>query len=173
MNKQSAYFDLASHTIWADRHLIAFLRRQDDTTLNTATGGTYGTILETFRHLVAAEFSYLTRYLSGKRPAPWDGYDTAGLNELSARVDELETLWSHILDAQPDNDHPGEALGDAGVYEVRKGIFLTQAIHHANEHRAQICSSLGLLGIEPPELSAWLYGIETGRSTLVSGPGTG
>jgi uncharacterized damage-inducible protein DinB len=171
VNPQSPYFDLASHTIWADRQLITFCRTLDDATLNAVTGGTYGSILETFRHFIASDVSYLTRYLTGERPAPWDGYDTAGLDELSARIDELETLWTAILDNPPDNEDLGEARGGGDVFDVKKGVFLTQAIHHANEHRAQICSSLGLLGIEPPEISAWLYAIESGRSTLVTGSG--
>lgn len=168
MNPQSPLFDTVSHTIWADRQLLGFLRTQDDTTLNTATGGTYGSIMDTFRHLIASELSYLTRYAYGQRPEPWETYDSSDLDELASRVDEIEGLWTEILDHPLDNDGLGEARGDDGEWAVRKGVFLAQAIHHSNEHRAQICSTLGLLGIEPPEVSAWLYAIQTGRQWPVS-----
>lgn len=171
MHLHSPYFDLANHTIWADRQLVGFLRAQDEATLNTVTGGAYGTILETFRHLIASDLSYLTRYLTGERPAPWDGYEAAGLDELSDKINELEVLWTAILQNSLGNESLGEARRDEGVINVKKGIYLTQAIHHANEHRAQICSALGLLGIDPPELSAWLYAVETGRAAPVSNPG--
>ena len=38
-----------------------------------------------------------------------------------------------------------------------------QAIHHANEHRAHVCTILGALGHEPPDVSAWGYADATGR----------
>lgn len=173
MNQTHPYFDLASHTIWANRQLISFLRTQDEQTLSVATGGTFGTILETFRHVIASEISYLTSYLRGEKPATWEGYDTAGLDELTAKVDEIEAMWREIL-AEPSGseDVVVRRLRDKGEFDVKKAVLLTQAIHHANEHRAQICSMLGLLGIEPPDVSAWLYGIETGRATPVSGPGS-
>jgi hypothetical protein len=58
----------------------------------------------------------------------------------------------------------GEAYDDEGeVFAVRAGIFLTQALHHANEHRAHVCTILGALGHEPPEFSAWEYALATGR----------
>ncbi len=44
-------------------------------------------------------------------------------------------------------------------------MFLAQAFHHASEHRAQICTILGALGHEPPDVSAWGYALATGRMT--------
>ena len=35
--------------------------------------------------------------------------------------------------------------------------LLLQAIHHGQEHRTQVESMLGQLGIEPPGLSGWRY----------------
>ena len=61
----------------------------------------------------------------------------------------------------------GEARGDRGeVYAVRAGVFITQALHHGNEHRAHICTILGALGHEPPDVSAWEYALTHGRMTL-------
>jgi hypothetical protein len=37
-------------------------------------------------------------------------------------------------------------------------------LHHANEHRAHVCTILGALGHEPPDVSAWGYAGATGRS---------
>ena len=38
--------------------------------------------------------------------------------------------------------------------------LLLQAIHHAHEHRTQIETMLGQLGIDPPGLSGWRYFVE-------------
>jgi len=40
------------------------------------------------------------------------------------------------------------------------------ALHHGSEHRAQICTILGALGYEPPDVSAWGYAFASGRATL-------
>jgi uncharacterized damage-inducible protein DinB len=45
----------------------------------------------------------------------------------------------------------------------RVGIFLAQAINHANHHREQVCAILTGLGIQPPDIQAWAYAWSTGR----------
>ena len=53
-----------------------------------------------------------------------------------------------------DSDALGEARGDDGkVFAVPAGVFLTQIFHHANEHRAHICTTLGALGHDVPDVS--------------------
>jgi uncharacterized damage-inducible protein DinB len=39
-------------------------------------------------------------------------------------------------------------------------MLLIQAIHHGNDHRTQICSTLGALGEEVPELDGWRFWVE-------------
>jgi hypothetical protein len=64
-----------------------------------------------------------------------------------------------------DDERLDERLGDAEVFAVRAGVFLAQALHHANEHRAHVCTILGALGYQPPDVSAWGYALATGRMT--------
>jgi len=40
---------------------------------------------------------------------------------------------------------------------TRVGIFIAQAINHANHHREQVCAVLTGFGIEPPDIQAWEY----------------
>ena len=44
-----------------------------------------------------------------------------------------------------------------------ESMLLLQAIHHGNDHRTQICSTLGALGEEVPDLDGWTFWDE-GRS---------
>lgn len=37
------------------------------------------------------------------------------------------------------------------------------ALHHGTDHRSQICTVLTTLGVEPPEIDVWDYGMEKGR----------
>ena len=60
--------------------------------------------------------------------------------------------------------------GHAGIFlrylfEVRAGLLMAQTLNHGNEHRAHICTILGALGLEVPELDGWSWGLDTGRFT--------
>ena len=46
---------------------------------------------------------------------------------------------------------------------MRASVFVSQALHHGNAHREQICSILTSLGIEPPDVQAWGFAEATGR----------
>ena len=52
---------------------------------------------------------------------------------------------------------------DGGANEVRAGIFLAQALNHANHHRAQVSAILKGLGVQPPDIQAWEYAWASGR----------
>ncbi len=86
---------------------------------------------------------------------------------LAERAAVLATTWEHFLAGDVDSERLGEARrSQSKVYAVPAGVFIAQALHHANEHRAHICTILGALGHEPPDVSAWGYALATGRSRL-------
>jgi uncharacterized damage-inducible protein DinB len=158
--------DLARHNGWATAQLIGFCRELDEATLNATVPGTYGTILETLRHLINSEASYLYRLTGAWTAHPWPGDSAVGLDVLAERAAILATTLERFLAGDWDSARLGEARGDDDeVFAVRAGIFLTQALHHANEHRAHVCTILGALGYEPPDVSAWGYALATGRMT--------
>ncbi len=163
--------DLAHHNGWATAQVLAFCQGLDKPTLETTVPGTFGTIIETLRHIIDAEASYLFR-LTGAWPThPWCGDDAVGLDVLAERAAVLATTFEQFLAGDWDSERLGEARGDDGeVFTVRAGIFLTQALHHANEHRAHVCTILGAMGYDPPGVSAWDYAFATGRSTLKTMP---
>jgi uncharacterized damage-inducible protein DinB len=47
------------------------------------------------------------------------------------------------------------------------GIRLAQALHHGTDHRSQICTALTTLGVEPPAIDVWDFGVQDGRVTEV------
>lgn len=161
--------DITRHNSWATATLLKFCRDLDADVLNTAMPGTYGTILEMLRHIINSEMSYLFRASGLWAERPWPTGEPVGLDTLVERAGILADAWEQYLHNGVDVDGLNEAHGDDGsVYTVRHGVFITQAIHHGNEHRAQICSILGANGIEPPDISAWLWGEVSGRSTMTT-----
>ncbi len=128
-----------------------------------------GTIIETIQHLIDSEGSYVCR-LTGAWPAhPWKGDAYVGLDVLAERAVILGETLERFLSEPWDSDKLGEARGDDGkVFAVPAGVFLTQIFHHANEHRAHICTTLGVLGLDVPDVSAWGYSLAAERSWVKS-----
>jgi uncharacterized damage-inducible protein DinB len=80
--------------------------------------------------------------------------------------------WARVLAAEPDPDEVVVVRRDDGSEtHAPKGIRLGQALHHGTDHRSQVCTALTALGIEPPEIDLWAYGVLTDRVTEI--PPTG
>jgi uncharacterized damage-inducible protein DinB len=43
------------------------------------------------------------------------------------------------------------------------GFRLAQTLHHGTDHRSQICTALTTLGVEPPAIDVYDFGLDTGR----------
>lgn len=157
--------DLAGHHRWATNQLLTYCQDLDDATLNATAPGTYGSVIDTLRHLVDSEMSYLFRLTHAWPEHPWPYDDVVGIEVLLERAALLGRTLERFLADEWDDERLGEAYGDDTVFTVHAGVFLAQAIHHANEHRAHVCTILGARGHEPPEVSAWAYARNTGRMT--------
>jgi uncharacterized damage-inducible protein DinB len=156
--------DLIAHNGWATRELLAYCGGLDEATLAATAPGTYGSILETLQHLVDSEGSYVRRLTGAWPDHPWKGDRKVDLETMAERATILEQTLSQFLAGDWDTEALSEGRGDQGeTFAIRAGIFLTQAIHHANEHRAHVCTILGTLGYEPPNVSSWGYALATGR----------
>ncbi len=162
-----ALHDLTRHNAWATDQLLRFCQGIKPTDLDATIPGTYGSIIQILRHTVDSESSYLFRVSGVWEEVPWPRGDAAGLETLKERATVLAVTWEQFLSGDIDTERLGEARGDDGeVFAIRASIFIAQALHHANEHRAQVCSILGALGYEPPDVSAWGYAQASGRSWL-------
>jgi uncharacterized damage-inducible protein DinB len=150
------------HNGWATKQLLASCRGLSEEQLTTPATGSYGGILATFNHLVLADGGYARR-LAGRGPA-WvvDRDESADLDQLEARVEETQQLWEQFLSEAVDADRL--MVLDEGAYEARASVIVTQALHHGNAHREQICAILTGFGMEPPDVQAWAYGEATGRA---------
>lgn len=156
--------DLVRHHLWATATLIDFCASQDTNALETRVAGTYGSAIDTLRHLIDAEMAYLFRLTGAWDDRPWVSGEPVSLDTLANRAAILAEALLAYCAGDPHPERPG---GDRGeVFSVPAGLFLAQVFHHANMHRGQVCTQLGAQGIDVPDLSAWDYAIETGRSTV-------
>jgi uncharacterized damage-inducible protein DinB len=149
------------HSDWATQQLLAACRALSSEQLNTPYTGSYGSILSTFNHYIAADASYLHGLSGGERAGWIDGDETSDFDVLKGWAESTAARWQVYL-AQP-IDAEQVFQVDKGLYEVRAGVIVTQALYHANIHREQICTTLTSYGIEPPDIQPWEYAWDTRR----------
>jgi len=154
--------DAFAHHVWATLRLVDACLALSSEQLGTAVPGTYGSILETQRHLVGADSSYLFA-TTGERTHLIDE-DQMDLPELRDAMEGHGAAWSRLLAQGLDPDAVLVRRHDDGS-ETRTtmGIRLAQALHHGTDHRSQICTGLTTLGVEPPAIDVWAYGEQDGR----------
>lgn len=144
--------DAFAHHVWAT------LRRQVATTVP----GTYGSIIDTIRHLVGADASYLSVLTGGERAEIEE--ETMDLTGLREAMEANGPAWTNVIASDRD---PGEDVvrhrDDGTDSHAPLGVRLAQALHHGTDHRSQVCTALTTLGIEPPAIDVWDYGAESGR----------
>jgi uncharacterized damage-inducible protein DinB len=154
--------DAFRHHVWASLILIDACAGLEPQQLETSAPGTYGSILMTLRHLVGSDCSYLTVTSDGRRSMI--DADEMQLPELRAVMEENGGLWSSLLEDDLDADRwQVRHRPDGSETHATLGVRLSQALHHGTDHRSQVCTAMTLLGIEPPDIDAWEYGIAQGR----------
>jgi uncharacterized damage-inducible protein DinB len=154
--------DAFNHHVWATLRLIELCGALTSEQLNDTCQGTYGSILETFRHLVGADSFYLN--IIGVSDVPLVDEQTADLVELRALMERCGAMWTAFLSRDLDPDVVIEEHEDNG-YERRAPVTirLAQALDHGSDHRSQICTMLTSIGVVPPIIDVWEYGIVVGR----------
>ncbi len=159
---RSVLEDAFGHHVWATLRVVDVCLALTPEQLGIAVQGTYGPILETVRHLVGADASYLFA-MTGGRITPIDE-DRMDLPELRAAMESHGPAWSGLLaqDLDP-NAITVRRRDDGSESHAPMGIRLAQALHHGTDHRSQICTTLTTLGIEPPAIDVWDYAGQDGR----------
>jgi uncharacterized damage-inducible protein DinB len=154
--------DAFAHHVWATLLVIDACLTLTPEQLATAVPGTYGSILETARHLVGADSRYLFD-TSGGRTSPIDE-DHMDLPELRAAMEGHGAPWSELVGGDLDPDVVRvRHRGDGSETHAPVSIRIAQALHHGTDHRSQICTALTMLGVEPPNIDVWAFGGEDGR----------
>jgi uncharacterized damage-inducible protein DinB len=158
------------HHAWATLALIDHCATLPPERLADEVPGTFGPILATLRHMVSADERYQWR-VSGRDPKVLRERDageaTISLAELRARFEAQAKGWEQLLDRAGDLDLtlPPGTWPELSHGEVphAEDLLLLQAIHHGNDHRTHVCTTLGALGLEAPDLDGWTYWPASGR----------
>ena len=154
--------DAMAHHIWATEQLIDACRELTPEQLTTPAPGTYGSIIDTFRHFVSTDCWYLTFF--GDEPQLIEEGSEADLAELRSAITSNGKAWMELLRIGLDGETDNVEHGDGWNFHSPVGLRLAQVIQHGTDHRSQICTALTSFGAEPPGIDLWAYGEATGRT---------
>ncbi len=160
--------DPFGHHAWANERLLEACVDLTPEQLSTSVPGTYGTILDTFRHLVSADAWYLS--LIGSHGLDEDPEKVTDLAALSPAIATVGSGWRTLLAGGVDPDQDVVDVDDGQEFRYPVSILLAQMLHHGTDHRSQICTALTNLGITPPGIDVWAYAEATGRSSEAPAP---
>ncbi len=154
---------------WATTELLGFCAGLKPPLLEIETPGTYGGIRSTLSHLIQVEQGYLSILTGQPAGAELGPGDRAKVDALRPLADENAARWRSLLYAGPEPDRRSrlEWQGQSGM--VVDWVVMVQAVHHGDDHRAQVASALGAAGVQPPVLDGWMFG----RKTQGDGAATG
>ncbi len=155
--------DAFAHHVWATLRLVDTCLELSPRQLETDVPGTYGSILDTLRHLIGSD-AWDLFVASGDR-ASLIREDKVQLPELRAAMESHGPGWSRLLAQDLDPDAVLDEVDPNDGYErhIAMGIQLAQVLHHGTDHRSQICTALTALGVEPPTIDVLEFGTQEGR----------
>ena len=155
----SVYQLLVRHDAWATDRLIEFCEKLTAQQRGLSVPGTYGTIDATLSHLVGAMERYYQTV--AKEPPAADAVDDDGAVDLAHLRRRSAILGAGLLKvAEMDPEQVLERRRrDGTVLTAKAGTILAQLIHHGNDHRSQIETTLSAHGITEgrPDLDVWSF----------------
>lgn len=139
------------HHAWATETLLAACLQLSPEQLALTAPGTYGSILDTLDHMISSNRSYLSRLQGTGRKPP---LQAGALQPLQEEFQRTAEGWLGYLDSKPDFDtridmRDGEQVG--------AWVIVAQAIHHGNDHRTHVTTTMMHNGLPIPDLDAWEY----------------
>jgi uncharacterized damage-inducible protein DinB len=157
---------LYDHAIWARDRLLPLVQDLDESRLtDSSQQGVYGSIHDTFAHMASSEWMWLQR-CQGESPMRFPkGEDFANLqmlvdwwNEVHAQVDQ------YIASISDDNlNIEVTYLGPDGKRRTRRvWHMLLQVPNHQTDHRSQIATMLGSMGLDVPQTDLVVFLSERG-----------
>ena len=150
------------HNLWANLQILDACERLTESQLEASLPGHYGDIKTTLVHILCSEPGYLAALtgeprvseLSPEADLPGAAFPGFGALKTSARASG-EGFITAVGKLSDDEIITGERRGEP--FSMPASVFVTQAINHATEHRAEIKAIMTQEGVEPPEIDAWDY----------------
>jgi uncharacterized damage-inducible protein DinB len=152
-----------AHHIWATSRVIDACLDLSVDDVETSVPGTRGPILETLRHIVLSD-AFDLFVLTGDRAFDIDD-EHMTLAEARVVMERNGAGWAEYISRSLDPDEMVHEVDKTDGYQrwAPVGFRLAGILNHGNDHRSQVCTTLTSLGVEPPKIDVFDFGLETGR----------
>jgi uncharacterized damage-inducible protein DinB len=141
---------------WANQELKGICINLSDEMLTASIPGSYGSIRDTFTHILKAEVSFLKR-IHWDYPEPgfkWE--DEPGLSQMMAYEATLNEALLGMLQNVPATQNVHEE-GDGWTFDYQARLIFMSVVFHGIAHRTDITTMLNNKGVSLPELDVWGY----------------
>jgi uncharacterized damage-inducible protein DinB len=160
---------LLKHMAWANQETIKHVQTLPEDALKSFATNPEWFVAEILHHIVDSADHYAYR-ISGKPALTQPGdpciADIEKISDLSRLLEQAATVDAALLECVKLDDIQLEFENYEGKMVKRwRSTILSQAIHHATEHRAQLASALEAKGFKPvnlDDLDLWSYEIANG-----------
>jgi uncharacterized damage-inducible protein DinB len=148
--------ELFQYNHWANQELMAICMGLDDEIITASSPGSYGSICDTFAHILKAEISFLKR-IHGIYPEPdfkWE--NNPSLSQMAAYETTLNKELLATLQDVPATQNVHEE-GDGWTFDYQARLIFMSVVYHGIAHRTDITTLLNRKGVSLPELDVWGY----------------
>ncbi|MGE0453806.1 MAG: DinB family protein [Vicinamibacteria bacterium] len=157
--------DLVGYDAWANARMVAAFQELSDEAFAAPAASSFGSVRDTFAHIVSAEWIWLRRWKGDSPTAPPAWLGSGSRAELLAQLAGVQKERAEFLAALP-----AGGLQTAISYRTLNGQAHTNAlgdlvrhvVNHSTYHRGQVATQLRQLGRTPPSTDFVLYLRERG-----------
>ncbi|NCW75748.1 MAG: hypothetical protein EBW13_03145 [Actinobacteria bacterium] len=158
---------LLAHMKWANQLTIEHLQTLPNEALKAFATNPEWHVAEIMHHIVDAADAYAFRITEERCELPGESIqELESIADLANLKIQAELVDSALQECSKLDDVQLEFKNYSGNLVKRwRSTILSQAIHHATEHRAQIASALEAKGFKPvdlDELDLWRFEINNG-----------
>ena len=167
---------ILKHMAWANQQVIGKIAEMPKEALDAYAVNPEWTVGAIVRHIASASNWYVWRLLdreafTAEEKAYWDARlkdddeESPKMHDMSHVLEVLRSSDAMLLEQSrlPDADVPREFRGEQHVF--KRSTILSQTVHHATEHRAQLACALEARGFPAPdldEIDLWAFEILNG-----------
>ena len=148
--------ELVHYNQWANQELMSICLNLSDDVITADIPGAYGSIRETFAHVLRAQASFLKR-IHGVHPEPdfkWE--DNPSFAQLAAYEAILSAALLETVQGVPATQNVHEE-GDGWTFDYQARLIFMSVVYHGIAHRTDITTALNNKGVKLPELDVWGY----------------
>jgi uncharacterized damage-inducible protein DinB len=154
---------LLRHMAWANQATIAHLQTLPVESLKAYATNPEWFVAEIAHHIVDSADHYAYE-ITGKPALTQPGdpciADVEKISDLARLAEQAAIADAHLISAADLDDVWLDLENDGRKFQRLRSTVLSQAIHHATEHRTHIASALEAKGFEPiflDDISLWDY----------------